>query len=217
MWIAGIVTAIIAAILAGATTYLLARHYGNAKNTDLQDQINALRAQVSAAPTATPVATATPTATPTATADPTAGWSTVTNKSLGFSLKYPTDWSVVSRDETATQLSSKAWIAQTNTTGQAEISVTYYAKVSDFDSMKPATLPALIAEQSSDSLLSNAKPVTFAGESAYTATQGGNKAQYVVLVPHGGHLYMIAFSRRESASELTATETAILNSFSFTK
>ncbi|MEI6477642.1 MAG: hypothetical protein WCO52_01520 [bacterium] len=100
-----VIAAVIAAALAGGITYAVQNKRSADSQNTLQAQVDSLKSQLAALPTATPLAVATatptPTATPTATPDPTANWKVYTNTKMGFSFKYPTDWKVaVTTDET---------------------------------------------------------------------------------------------------------------------
>ena len=97
---------VLSAAITGGIVYTVQSKQNNDTKTDLQAQVDSLKAQLAALPTVTPtpVATATPipTATPAATATPvaspspslTADWKTYTSNDMGVSFKYPPTWKV---------------------------------------------------------------------------------------------------------------------------
>lgn len=63
-----------------------------------------------------------------------------------------------------------------------------------------------------ETLVSEAKPITFAGLPAYSAVVGGFGAYYSIFVEHGGHFYVLNFGDR---NEPTADQQKIIDSFKF--
>jgi hypothetical protein len=82
-----------AGAIGGTTWYVMNQQAKNDKaNTD--KQVSDLQKQVAdLQKTQTSTTTTTPSTTTTAT-DPTAGWKTYTNTKYGYTLKYPSDWSI---------------------------------------------------------------------------------------------------------------------------
>jgi hypothetical protein len=87
--IAVAIAIVIAGIAVGATYYVMNQQANNNK-TITDKQIAVLQTQVAALKKTQTSTSATAT-----TTDPTAGWKTYTNPSLGFSLRYPTDWTLI--------------------------------------------------------------------------------------------------------------------------
>jgi hypothetical protein len=83
---------LISALIAGGGIYVYLKSISDKNQTDLQNQINILKAQVSASNAVTTTPTATATATPTASAQATANWKTYTSNTYGLTIKYPNDW-----------------------------------------------------------------------------------------------------------------------------
>ena len=98
-----LIAVIITAAVTGGIVYTIQSKQNTTSKNDLQAQVDSLKSQIAAFPTASPkpIASAAPTATPVssaspvATADPTAGWKTYTFTEANISFSYPSEWGTV--------------------------------------------------------------------------------------------------------------------------
>ncbi len=106
-WKNVIIGVLIGAILIGLGAFLASSYfYPNLLNLFLNQQ-----------PTnsSTTYKTATTSSTPSAQKDETADWKTYTNKTLGFSVKYPSNWSVMEDNSSTIEFKGdKSWVAVIN-------------------------------------------------------------------------------------------------------
>ncbi len=87
------VVVIVSTALASGAVYAVQNKQNNDTQNNLQAQINGLKSQIAALPTATPTSMASPVVS-TTTPDPTSGWKTYTSTDMGISFKYPSTWTV---------------------------------------------------------------------------------------------------------------------------
>ncbi|MFA6963923.1 MAG: hypothetical protein WC227_04435 [Patescibacteria group bacterium] len=171
--------------------------------------------------------TTTDTTTTTTAVDATADWKTYTSTAFSYSIKYPTDWTLA---DAATVFGANS-IALTspetkktnddyavaNPTSRAAVfpnmGVTYYASISDTYGGLGGAKPATLADYVKTSGFSDSKQITFAGQTAYSATQAGDVSGYVIVLESSGHIYKISSLNKKVDSDLTTTEKNILNTF----
>lgn len=94
VWVAVV---ILVALISGGGVWWWQTNKAASEKTALQSQITSLQSQLSQKTTPT-TATTTP-ATTTTTKDETADWKTYSNTTYNYSIKYPSDWSVLTRGD----------------------------------------------------------------------------------------------------------------------
>ena len=157
----------------------------------------------------------------------TSSWKTYRHSSLGFQLKYPEGWKFKSsttgvtlnspeNQESLRQIETKKVYSE----GYSDtLTVLYYDSVAQelentSNNLGAKTLDELVER---NTMIARISKIEFAGEPAWLVTRGGFGAYFTTLMEHQGHLYEISFGYKATPEELTRTERAILNSFSFTK
>lgn len=208
-----LITAIIAALVAGTGTYFLDQNRHSKDTDDLNAQIAALK--VSPAPTSKPTATAT--ATPTAA--PT--YTTLTS-GQGFSFEYPSTWTLERTYSgeglphvTYTGLTTNAKEAGVLDYSSNMISATVYPKDST-----DGTLDAIVAGEKVGGTVLNIKDTTI-GTGKYAAKRyddggglGGPKVTYLIYAPlkNGNHLIIwVNFVADTDASQTPANTQHVLD------
>lgn len=226
---------LIAALITGGSVYAYEKSQNNTLQTNLQNQIDNLKKQISTTntpqATPTPLSTIQPTNSPTtppgANLDPTANWKTYNSNVYGLTIKYPSDW--VTLDYTTHNKSSivslaspttAAYLAKKNgSEGGPEIRANY------FSSAKELTNTQNQADNST-SLLSylkteKAKPQDSSNVQGYSAVKIGQYDGYNVQQPniggiafyyieHNGHVYSFILD-----AGVTDTVTQILSTLQF--
>lgn len=113
IWIV-VISVVATVVIAGGGTYYLVNAKATKDKDNLQSQITDLNKKIDDSQVALVAAEATSAGTAatttTVTPDPTAGWSTFSDATLGFSIKYPTTWTA----EKSTQDSSMALYSTAN-------------------------------------------------------------------------------------------------------
>lgn len=218
-----LITAVATAAIAGGGTYYLANKSADKDKSDLQAQIDDLSAKVSG----TTVVSGKTATSGTTVAAATADWKTYTSTAFTYSIKYPTDWTLA---DTATVFGSNSIALTSPETKRTndeytaanpnsrsavfpDMGVTYYASISDTYGGLGGARPATVADYVKTSGFSDSKQITFAGQTAYSATQGGDVSGYVIVLENSGHIYKISSLNNKIDSDLTVTEKNILNTF----
>jgi len=146
-------------------------------------------------------------------------WPTYTSDK-GFSISYPSDWSISENAGNNAALS----VVSLNPPLDEELkgkpilpgdrlSIYYYDNVADepeASNLEATTLDELVSK---NPMITKIDSMEIGGLNGTDVIWGGFGAYYTILVAKDSHLYKIQFS---DENELTETEQAIVNSFKFT-
>jgi hypothetical protein len=194
---------LISALIAGGGIYVYLKSISDKNQTDLQNQINILKAQVSASNAVTTTPTATATATPTASAQATANWKTYTSNTYGLTIKYPNDW--VTLDYS---LYNKASIIGLASPTSAAYLVNTQGKADDSSSL----LYYLKTEKSKDQGNSNVQDyaaIKIGQYDGYKVQQPNIGGVVFYYIEHSGHVYIFELESgtTEVVTQILATLT----------
>jgi hypothetical protein len=159
------------------------------------------------------------TPTPTTNTTSTADWKTYTNN-FGYSIKYPIDWTVDSKDPKAVTLNSAESISNNSKCNgegpncENDVTIFYFNQLTDLTQGSNAT--NLEDYINNSTVLNESKKITFAGEPAVEGTEGGISAWYNIYVEKSGHIYEIHFGKAATKDEINPIEQQILSTFQFT-
>lgn len=195
-WVVGIVGAV---ILVGAGWWVASSKY-KAENQKLKNQLSSS--------SSTSTTSSSTTSTTSSAVDPTAGWKTYTNNEYGFSIKYPSSWSMNGDINT---FNGVAFSTQGEMS--SKITISGYKSVSDY-SEKYNTLEDFIKEQCSDG---TANPTTLDSNKAYECDRGVESSEFTIIVQREGKLILIGFPNIIGRDKLTSDQENVLASFKFTK
>lgn len=193
--------------------------------------LNAQRATLAPSPAVNSTATTKTTATATPAA--TASTKTYADTAYGYSVQYPSGWTldtsgrstssvygnnaiyITSPATAQRQTAVRAAGGGMNTSVFADVVINYYATIADTYSglggAQPTTLQALA------NTMTDPVATTFAGQPAYEGIASGDASAYKILVQKNNHIYEIRVigSGHDSKSDLTTTEQTVLSSFKF--
>ena len=204
---------ILGALLFGAIGYL-----AGSKNTNTTSDATA---------TVTTAADDTATvsdSTTTAATDVTANWKTYTNDTYGYSLKYPSDFSIKAVSNQMLNINESSAANSPLVLAVSEDSAATGADISQtLDEIAQTTGQGSDSGKNTDSgktTLDSVPAYEFAG-------QGIDNNSYSLIAKNNGHLYLLAFENlpattesymvSDAKSQLSATEKTILSTFQFTK
>lgn len=212
IWVV-LLTVIITGGLVGGGTYYYENQKLNSNKSELQTQIDTLGAKVSEqTKTISDLNTAaTATSNVTATTDPTATWKTYSDTTVGYSIKYPTDYRSTDVKSTVVTLGPSAGY------DSAPVSI---------DATKPVpsvTLDTYIKNRTNaDGLISGCQKLILADKPAYECVDLGMTSNYVIISANNGYIFTILFNTNKDTlalnkAALTTTQKNMLASFLFTK
>lgn len=164
----------------------------------------------------------------------TADWKTYTNSTFSYSLKYPSDWTLVAGESASsygnnsisiTSPASAKKISDYQKLGSksfgptaADIVITYNETIANTYGGLGGSQPKTLAEYIQSPGFTLASAINFAGESAYEYIAAGDISSYRVAVIKNNHLYVIqCYSNIKSKNDLSAEQKAILSTFQFTE
>ena len=164
--------------------------------------------------------------------DLTADWKTYTNKDTGFTLKYPTDWTI----NTSSQGTGGATLSLTSpqnaqkfeagkSTGGAgslnlfDISVFYYTSIADVEKNNPNSIQYQNLKELLDDTVrfTGLAQTSIFGVTGYGGIEHGNVDSYVYILPKNDAVYKIDLNNDDALNKLTTTEKQIVGTFQFTK
>jgi hypothetical protein len=160
-------------------------------------------------------------------------WKTYTNAKSGYSLEYPSDWTVVRLDDGDVAFASpeltqalkefhdRGILGETG--ASYDFLVEYWPTFGDFvpqsgfeNSTATNTKDLIVAADASVQGILAPNETTLDGKKAVEFTMFGLDATYEVLVEHGG-IFSLQFPSFENRSQLTPNLQRVLSSFRFTK
>jgi len=210
---------------AGGVWYYMDKKASDDKAT-LQTQIDDLNKQVSDLKSDSTTSTAKNTTD--STADSYAGWKTYSSSTYGFSLRYPSTWTLTENggsnaDQSVVSIASPETTAAFEAADGQEgayaddLSVYYYVSVSDevenkTNNFGATTIPQLIT---TNNAITKIGTVTLGGAPATDVIWGGLSAYYTILSGHNNHLYKLFFSNISEKGQLTNIESQIISSFQY--
>ncbi|MEI8061050.1 MAG: hypothetical protein WCG99_02025 [Candidatus Berkelbacteria bacterium] len=204
------ISIIVTIAVAGGGIYYLMQKQIDSIRSDNQAQMDALNKQIAALKS---TASATATTSPVVTTDEAASWKTWTNDSVGFSIKYPSNYSAGK----ASSYSDNDGVFINVLSGDQGSLVSVEAEQSSL------SLDSYIAGAVADKTFSSATKITFAGLPAYEGADNGIITSYGILVKSGSNIFHVVADTgnldglAKNKAALTTIQNQILASFQFTK
>lgn len=208
-------TVIISGGLVGGGIYYYEKNKIDSEKSNLQTQIDTLNTKINdqtkTIADLNAAKTTSPTTTTTTTTDPTATWKTYAETTVGYSIKYPTDYRSTEIKSTVIAFGPSAGY------DSAPISI---------DATKPVpsqTLDTYIKNRTNaDGAISGCQKLTLADKPAYECMDLGMTSNYVVITANNGYIFTILFNTNKDTfalnkAALTTVQKNMLASFLFTK
>jgi len=156
------------------------------------------------------------------------GTKTYTSEIHGYSFEYPQDWVVESVGTgsvgvyTAENAATKAKLEKEQAGTEApfpSLFVYYYSDLATADGNDPPKYTALsdMVYDTDAGIYRDATATKFAGESGYTAVEGGMVDFFSYIIQKNDHIYKVQIPNKTKKSDLSSEQSNMLSSFKFTK
>jgi len=155
----------------------------------------------------------------------TSDWQTYRNDEFGFEIRHPSDWTVQSREgsdvvvtlNSPTNEAIRESIVKGDTYGEGYIEsiLIYYYEDILSEPENGANANTLEEFTQKNSLVSDARKITFAGYPSFEMTRGGFDLYHTIMIDKGGEIYEILFGSTSEKAALTEIEQGVLSTFRF--